>query len=188
MRTFYINNQLYNVLLKDENYYMFIGLKDLLKKNIIKENEMINCLKIYNQDNNISNQDNNINNIINKQNNIIYELENSNLKILTNKQSILKEIISFYNHKHQSGLNKMIKLLKKIISFDVQGFETIENLYIKNNKNITIYNYFFDFSKYKHHKYEEYKIICLLYEYLEKIDINTLLFTLGYFCVFYKSI
>lgn len=184
MRTFYINNQLYNVLLKDENYYMFIGLKDLLKKNIIKENEMINCLKIYNQNNNI----NNIINKQNKQNNIIYDLENSNLKILSNKQSILKEIISFYNHKHQSGLNKMIKLLKKIISFDVQGFETIENLYIENNKNITIYNYFFDFSKYKHHKYEEYKIICLLYEYLEKIDINTLLFTLGYFCVFYKSI
>jgi len=167
MRTFYINNQTYKVTLKDEHYYIFLGLKDLLKKNIIKENEMFECLKIE------------------ESGNIIYDLEYSFFKASITKQIITKEILSFYNHKYQPRLDKIIKLLKKIISFDLQGFETIEKLYIENNKNITIYNYIFDYSKYKHHKYEEYKIICLLYEYLEKIDINTLLFSLGYFCVFY---
>lgn len=158
MRTFYINEKKYTILLNDEQYYMFLGLKDLLKKNIIKENEIYECLKIDNF--------------------VIYDLD---IQISIKKQSILKEILSFYNQKNQSGLDKMIKLLKIIISFDIKGFETIENLYIENNKNITIYNYFFNYQIYKHHKYEEYKIICSLHEYLEKLDINTLLFSLGYF-------
>lgn len=167
MRTFYINNQTYKVTLNDEHYYIFLGLKDLFKKNIIKENEMFECLKIEDSGN------------------IIYDLEYSFFKASITKQIITKEILSFYNHKYQPRLDKIIKLLKSIISFDVSGFEKIENLYIENNKHITIYNYIFDYSKYKHHKYEEYKIICLLYEYLEKIDINTLLFSLGYFVKFY---
>jgi len=160
MRTFYINEKKYTILLNDEQYYMFLGLKDLFKKNIIKEDEIYECLKIDNF--------------------VIYDLD---IQISIKKQSILKEILSFYNQKNQSGLDKMIKLLKIIISFDIKGFQTIENLYIENNKNITLYNYFFDSSKYKHHKYEEYKIICILHEYLEKLDINTLLFILGYFIV-----
>jgi hypothetical protein len=160
MRTFYINEKKYTILLNDEQYYIFLGLKDLFKKNIINEDEIYECLKIDNF--------------------IIYDL---NIKISIKKQSILKEILLFYNHKNQSSLDKMIKLLKIIISFDIKGFQIIENLYIENNKNITLYNYFFDSSKYKHHKYEEYKIICILHEYLEKLDINTLLFILGYFIV-----
>ena len=79
-----------------------------------------------------------------------------------------------------------IKLLKSIMSFDIQSFQIIEDLYNENNKNITIYNYFFNYKMYKHYKYEESKIICLIYEYLEKIDTNTLLFILGYFITFYK--
>lgn len=168
MRTFYINKQKYIISLKDEQYYIFIGLKDLLKKNIINENELFECLKT----------DENANNII-------YDL---NIKISIKSRTIIKEILSYYNQKNQSGLDKIIKLLKRIISFDIQGFQTIENLYIENNKNINIYNYFFNSSKYKHHKFEEYKIICLLYDYLEKLDINTLLFGLGYFTIHYKTI
>lgn len=164
MRTFNINEQKYTILLNDEQYYMFLGLKDLFKKNIIKENEIYECLKIDNF--------------------VIYDLD---IQISIKKQSILKEILSFYNHKNQSSLDKIIKILKSIIAFNIHGFQIIENLYIENNKHITLYNYFFNYTMYKHHKYEEYKIICLLHEYLEKIDINTLLFILGYFITFYKT-
>ena len=162
MRTFYINEKKYIILLNDEQYYIFLGLKDLFKKNIINKSELFECLKIAD-----------------------LEICDLNIKPFIKKQSILKEILLFYNHKHQSSLDKIIKILKLIIAFNIHGFETIENLYIENNRHITLYNYFFDSSKYKHHKYEEYKIICLLHEYLGKIDINTLLFILGYFIKFY---
>jgi hypothetical protein len=164
MRTFYINEQKYTILLNDEQYYMFLGLKDLFKKNIIKESELIESLKIAD-----------------------LEISDLNIKPFIKKQSILKEILSFYNHDSQSSLDKIIKILKSIIAFNTHGFQIIENSYIENNKNITLYNYFFNYTMYKHHKYEEYKIICLLHEYLEKIDINTLLFILGYFITFYKT-
>ena len=164
MRTFNINEQKYTILLNDEQYYMFVGLKDLFKKNIIKETELFECLKITDS-----------------------EICDLNIKPFIKKQSILKEILSFYNHKNQSSLDKIIKILKSIIAFNIHGFQIIENLYIENNKNITMYNYFFNNSIYNHHKYEEYKIICLLHEYMEKIDINTLLFILGYFITFYKT-
>ena len=155
MKTFYIHEQKYKISLKDEQYYMFLGLKDLLN-----ENEILECLKIDNLE--------------------IYDLD---IKISIKKENIIKKIILFYNQ-----LDKMIKLLKSIMSFDIQSFQIIEDLYNENNKNITIYNYFFNYKMYKHYKYEESKIICLIYEYLEKIDINTLLFILGYFITFYKSI
>jgi hypothetical protein len=165
MRTFNINEQKYTISLNDEQYYMFLGLKNLFKKNIINESELFECLKIAD-----------------------LEICDLNVKPFIKKQSILKEILLFYNHKHQSSLDKIIKILKSIIAFNIPGFETIENLYIENNKNITMYNYFFNNIIYNHHKYEEYKIICLLHEYMEKIDINTLLFILGYFIIFYKTI
>ena len=155
MKTFYIHEQKYKISLKDEQYYMFLGLKDLLN-----ENEILECLKIDNLE--------------------IYDLD---IKISIKKENIIKKIILFYNQ-----LDKMIKLLKSIISFDIQSFQIIENLYNENNKNITIYNYFFNYQMYKHYKYEESKIICLIYEYMEKIDTNTLLFILGFFITFYKTI
>ena len=96
--TFFKLNSIY-FLLSLFCTYLLLGilitrfsLKKLgINKNIINETELVECLKIEDSGN------------------IIYDLD---IQISIKKQSILKEILSFYNHKYQPRLDKIIKLLK----------------------------------------------------------------------------